>query len=168
MKTILSYEGQVCQFLYNGGSNPGSLRRVYIHSTDEHTIYCWDFDYGWRNFSVDKIVFDRKTQIEGSFCFKLPDFLIDSTREKLEDEGYHCFFDTAKKVLAACPPKKSGYVVDVRGNYTGVCIDFTHTSGPTINLVFKDGGGLIVDGQSAEVPQMVAALAQFVKMSEPS
>lgn len=166
MNDVTKYLGKIVCFNYSGGTNPNSRRRVYVHDETFSTIHGWDFDKEeHRNFFIDRmsnLEIQDDDRNNGYVIKDLPEFLVDSTRNNFEIEGFDCFEDAERGWLAASKPVAPKYVYDVRGNSSGLTIDITHSTGPHISMIFGDNGDLLVNGMPNDIPGLVSCLSLFM------
>lgn len=98
------YKGDVVEFTYTGGSNPGSKRHVYVICHDGNLVRCWDFDKDERRTFDDRkiqnVVFCTETKY--CDCKSLPLCVSpNQVEEGFQDEGYKTFRDSKSWIVAA-------------------------------------------------------------------
>ena len=103
------YVDDFVKFVYNGGSNPGSTRMVYVVEEGDTYFRGWDFTKDdLRTFSHDKV--DKLTFVDDFKAVRVAQFpgeLSDpqTWADKYEAEGYKTFIYDGEEVIAVKLPE---------------------------------------------------------------
>ena len=107
MSELYLYNGDAVSFKYNGGSNPGNIRNIYITKRDGDEITAWDFDKEeYRHFNTLKMT-NTKLIPHVKYCDGncLPSCCtIEQMKQGFKDDGYHVFTTKDKWIVAVKLP----------------------------------------------------------------
>ena len=150
------------KFVYNGDSNPGSTRIVYVteESDDDTYFRGWDFTKDdLRTFSVDKV--DQLTFLNDYKAVRVVDFpgeLADPQTwvKKYEAEGYKTFVYDGEEVIAVKLPELPKPRL-LQGHYRNRYFCFTKKKGGTREIkLCKNGEVSLFDNRVILVKKATA------------
>lgn len=158
------YDGDIVEFNYDGGSDPGSKRVVYVlgGSTNKN-IMTWDFDKETlRTFSRSKIRnvrFLEDNEYKIVQLDNLPKTLIaeNCIAEDFEDEGYKVYAN-GDEVVAVKPTKKNNLL---RGYSNGKIFFDVNGASVGLEVGLIDGNVKLLVDNNEYYPATVEDLANI-------
>ena len=176
------FKGDIVEFCYNGGSNPGRKRLVFVLGENSSTINTWDFEKQtmrtfFRNKMSDIRFLNTKTDsLKTIYMSSLPkDFTsTDHIRNCFEQEGFLCYVDNEEELIVAIKPqpKQPEISANVYKYVNGSCkplepketinIYLNVRAGKCVGLYITDGEVTVHYGDKKIVNPTIAELKAWV------
>ena len=163
MRPEYLHQGDVAKFTYNGGSTPGTVRYVYVTSSDnDKFIRCWDFaKQTQRTFAIDKMTDVSLVDAKFTDINNLPScYTIEQLIDNFQQEGYYIYQKDNERVIAVHIPKTipvSMAVYQTDKNKKEIYLDV----GDKCVGFYMDGDELTIQGSCGAVQYKNPTVAQL-------
>jgi len=146
-------QGDTAKFTYNGGSTPGTVRYVYVTSSDnDKFIRCWDFaKQTQRTFATDKMTDVYLIGAKFADIGNLPScYTIEQLIDNFQKEGYYTYQRDEERVIAVHIPKTIPVSMSVYQNYKNKQEVYLNVGDKCIGF-YIDGDELTIQGSGSAV-----------------